>query len=137
MADKNQQYAYLRILGSFDPAEITTRVGVVPTECWRQGDAHPRMQRARRFSKWALHSRLDRDQELEAHIRDVLAQLDAKRLGFQQVSQEFGGCMQLVGYFDAGFPGLMFDRDIIGRLAMYSLSVDIDFYGLHPESEET
>jgi Domain of unknown function (DUF4279) len=73
---------------------------------------------------------------LEAHVRDVLSQLDVNRAGFQQVSQEFGGCMQLVGYFHAGYPGLGFDREIIESLAAYSLEVDFDFYDLGSATDD-
>jgi hypothetical protein len=136
MTDPNQQYAYFTIVGSFDPAEITARGGVVPTECWRQGDMDPRTQHERKFSRWCLHSRLDRKRGLETWLRDVLAQLDADRAGFQRVSQEFGGCMQLVGYLYAGYPGLGFDREIIEKLALYSLGVDFDFYNLYSDRRE-
>jgi hypothetical protein len=134
MADQNEQYAYSTIAGGFDPAEITARVGVTPTDCRRQGDPHPRTQQPNKFSRWSLYSRLGRDRELEAHVRDVLDQLEGNRAGFQHVSREYGGCMQLVGYFRAGYPGLGFDRDVIEKLATYALSVDFDFYGLDPNS---
>ena len=135
MADPNQQYAYFTIFGGFNPAEITARVGVAPTECRRQGDPHPRTQQPNKFSRWSLYSRLGRDWELGAHVRDVLAQLDGNRAGFQHVSREYGGCMQLVGYFYGGYPGLGLDRDVVEQLATYALSVDFDFYGLEPEDD--
>lgn len=130
MADPNQQYAYFTITGAFDPAEITLRAGVTPTDSWRLGDLHPRTRHPRKFSSWSLRSRLDQQRELEAHVRDVLTQLDANRDEFQQISREFGGCMQLVGYFPAGYPGLGLDREIITRFVAYSLEADFDFYFL-------
>jgi hypothetical protein len=68
---------------------------------------------------------------LEAHIRDVLAQLDAKPESFAAVSQEFGGVMQLVAYFHQDYPGLHFEQDITVGLARYALAVDFDFYWLY------
>jgi hypothetical protein len=38
MIQGNEQYAYFTVVGSFDPAAITTRVGVEPTQLWRQGN---------------------------------------------------------------------------------------------------
>jgi hypothetical protein len=136
MLEENQQYAYFSITGSFEPSEITTRVGVQPAESWRRGDICARTQRERKFSRWSLRSRLIRDQELEAHVRDVLTQLDANPDGFRHVSLAHGGCMQLVGYFYREYPGLHFDRDITEGLARYGLAVDFDFYGLYSHRRE-
>ena len=136
MVEDNQQYAYFSVSDGFDPAQITARLGVEPTECWRRGDICPRSQMERKFSRWSLHSRLPRDQELEVHIRDVLAQLDVNPEAFRAVSQEFGGIMQLVGYFNRGYPGLHFERIVTDGLARYSLAVDFDFYWLYSSHRE-
>jgi hypothetical protein len=136
MVEENQQYAYFAVSDGFDPTDITARVGVPPTECWRRGDICPRRQMERKFSRWSLHSRLGREQELEAHIADVLAQLDANPQAFEAVSREFGGVMQLVGYFHREYPGLLFERAVTEGLARYALAVDFDFYGLYSHRRE-
>jgi hypothetical protein len=130
MVDDNQQYAYFALKGDFDPVDITAKVGVQPTECWRRGDICDRTRRERSSSRWNLYSRLDRCQELEAHIRDVLAQIDARAESFAAVSRECGGWLQLVAYLHRDYPGLHFDRDITEGLARYALAVDFDFYWL-------
>ncbi|WP_310481417.1 DUF4279 domain-containing protein [Chamaesiphon sp. VAR_48_metabat_403] len=137
MVEDNQQYAYFTITGSFDPIDITERIGVLPTECWQQGEISHRTHIERKFSRWSLHSRLERNNELDAHIRDVLAQLDTNATAFAAVSQEFGGWMQLVAYFHLNYPGLNFDRDITAGLARYSLAVDFDFYWLYSHDRES
>jgi hypothetical protein len=71
---------------------------------------------------------MDHAANLEAHVLDVLDQLDANRARFVQLSWEFGGTMQLVGYFQDREPGVHFGRDIIRRFADYGLDVDCDFY---------
>ena len=68
---------------------------------------------------------------------DVLTQLDENRNAFKQLSAELGGVMELVGYFHAYYPGLTFERDVIGRLAEYSLSMDCDFYYLSDEGRDS
>ena len=136
MVEDNEQYAYFFVVDGFDPADITARVGVPPTECWRRGEICPRRQMERKFSRWSLHSRLNRDKDLEAHIADVLSQLDANPEAFAAVSREFGGVMQLVGYFRREYPGLHFKRAITEGLARYALSVDFDFYGLYSHRRE-
>jgi hypothetical protein len=136
MTEDNEQYAYFTITDSFDPAEVTRRVGVEATDSWRRGDLNPRNRMERRFSRWSLYSRLEKTAELEDHIRDVLAQLDENTEAFQSISMERGGCMQLVGYWKVEYPGLRFDRDIVEGLAKYKLSVDFDFYYLYSDGRE-
>lgn len=130
MSQPNEQYAYFAVTGQFDPHEITSRAGVGPNDSWRTGDLHPRTRLERTFSHWSLHSRLPRDEPLESHIKDVLDRLNQNREGFASLSRDYGGCMQLVGYFHEDYPGLHFDADLIAGLGKYGLSVDFDFYYL-------
>jgi hypothetical protein len=136
MAETNDQYTYFVVTDSFDPADITNRLGVEPTSSWQRGDLDPRTKQPRKFSRWSLHSRLERSAALEDHIRDVLAQLDQDEKIFQRLSREFGGCMQLVAYLRVQYPGPYFEHDIVEDVAKYSLSVDFDFYYLCPDEEE-
>jgi Domain of unknown function (DUF4279) len=136
MVENNKQYAYFALEGDFDPADITARVGVQPSECWRRGDICDRTHRERKASRWSLYSRLERSQELEAHICDVLAQLDTHAEAFAAVSCEYGGWIQLVAYLHRDYPGLHFDRGITEWLARYTLAVDFDFYWLYSDRRE-
>lgn len=136
MSEPSEQYAYFTITNSFDPEDITRRVGVSPTDSWKKGDLHPRRAMERKFSRWCLRSRLGNDSELEDHIRDVLEQLEQNPSEFQKLAKEFSGCMQLVGYFHEGYPGLHFDMLLIQGLAKYGLSVDFDFYELWSDARE-
>lgn len=128
MVGDNEQYAYFAVEGSFDPAEITARLGVAPTKSWRCGEIRPPWKAKRTQSRWSLYSRLDRAQSLESHILDVLRQLDGNNEAFVAISREFGGWLQLVAYLEQGYPGLHFERDVTERLGRYSLAVDFDFY---------
>jgi len=136
MDEKNKQYAYFTVVGSFDPADITARMRLEPTLSWKQGDISPQTQRERRHSRWSLRSRLPDSDELEQHIRDVLLQLDAGSGNVRSISREFGGCMQLVAYFYPEYPGLHFDREIVEGFAKYGLEVDFDIYGLYSHRRE-
>jgi len=129
MTDSNDCYAYFALAGSFDPDAITSQLGVNPTRATREGDAIPKTKLRKKCSRWELHSRLPRTAALESHVSDVLDQLDAQEIAFRQVSQQFGGIMELVGYFYDFYPGLVFGREIVERLAKYGLIVDFDFYG--------
>jgi len=136
MSELNEQYAYFTIVGDFDPEEITRAVRVRPSESWRKGELHPRTRLERKFSRWSLDSRLPKTEELEAHINDVLSQLDEQPDAFSKTIDLYGGCMQLVGYFHEVYPGLQFDRRTVEGLARHHLSVDFDFYYLWSDARE-
>lgn len=126
----NRQYAYFTLTGEFDPADISKQVGVEPSDSWRKGELHKRGYE-RRFSRWSLRSQLPDSADLEEHVRNVLAQMDAHEQGFVAITRDHVCWMELVGYFHAGYPGLSFDRAIVQGLAKYRLAVDFDFYGLY------
>ncbi len=126
MSKADRWYAYFHIRGSFDPTEITRKVGVTPTYGVKEGEAG-RYAKSVKCSHWQLRSRLD-TAPLEHHVRDVLDQLDANTATFEQLSRDFDGTMQLVGYFKEHEPGVHFDRETVQRIARYALSIDCDFY---------
>jgi hypothetical protein len=127
MGTPDTWYAYFALRGSFDPADITRRVGVSPTDTVKEGEPG-RYAKALKCSHWELRSRLDMQASLESHVKDVLDQLDTNKTGFEQLSRELGGTMQLVGYFSEREPGVHFEREIVERIAQYALSIDCDFY---------
>ena len=136
MSKSNTQYAYLSLHGEFEPDEITALVQVQPSESWRKGDLHPTRRFERKRSHWALKCRLSESESIESHIFDVLAQLEKSTLEFAKISKVHSGCMQLVGYFHDGYPGLHFEPEIAYGLAKFHLSVDFDFYNLWSDARE-
>jgi hypothetical protein len=132
----DEQYAYFTLTGDFDPADITRRIGTPPTSAWQKGDPHPRRAAICGFSRWTLRSRLGTDRPLEEHIHDVLAQLGPNPEAIRAVSREFSGCMQLVGYFYDGYPGLHFDAALVEGLAWFGLTVDFDLYPIWGEDSD-
>jgi hypothetical protein len=138
MTKDNEAYAYFS-LAEFteDPAEITKRVGVEPTEFWKKGDVNPKTNLERRFNRWSLYSRLSRESELEDHILDVLDQLDNNKEAFKAIINEQGWAMlQLVGYFHTYYPGFSLESKIINRISEYNLAMDCDFYYLYSDERE-
>lgn len=136
MTESNEQYAYFTVCGEFDPASISQHLGISPAEAWRMGDINPRTQLERKFSRWSLYSRLARTCELEAHVADVIEQLEVNKSGFVELSLKYDGVMQLVAYFKNSYPGLCLERNLIASLAEFSLSVDFDFYYLYSDARE-
>jgi hypothetical protein len=86
MVKDNEQYAYLTITADFDPEQITSTVGLMPSESWRKGDRNERTHYERKFSRWSLESRLARSSSLEDHVRDVLNQSLISAAPIRQIS---------------------------------------------------
>lgn len=103
---------------------------------WREGDLHPQTRLERKFSRWSLYSRLPQTQPLEAHVADVLSQMDSNSTAFIEVVKDFGGWIQLVGYFFEQYPGLHFDSSLVRGLARYGIGVDFDFYYMWSDARE-
>jgi hypothetical protein len=127
MTTADTWYAYFCVTGSFDPDEITRRIGVSPTYAVKEGEPG-RYVKKTKCSRWQLRSRLGEQEPIELHVKDVLDQMDANKSAFEKLSCEFGGTMQLVGYFAKNEPGVHFEREIVKRIAQYALSIDCDFY---------
>jgi len=136
MTRDNELYAYFTIVGEFNPKNISARLGVDPTASWAKGDLHPLRGSERKFSRWSLYSRLERVCPFEEHIRDVIEQLRSNADGFRSVSQEFGGIMEVVGYFHSHYPGLNLQKGDIATLAEFNLSVDFDYYYIYSDRRE-
>lgn len=134
----NEQYAYFSLIDfSEDPLELTDIIGIEPTEYWRKGDIDPQSLREHLFSRWSLYSRLpSSNEDIEAHIIDVLNQLDAQREAIREVTTINDAVMQLVGYFHIYYPGLSLSAEVVERLAYYHLRLDCDFYYLYDSSRE-
>lgn len=132
----NEYYAYFTVTGEFDPSKITARLGLEPTSCWMKGDRNERTHLERKFSRWSLHTRLDHAQALEAHVDDVLEQLEPARAAVIELLKEVIGQMQLVGYFHSAYPGLHFEAATLSKLSLFKLDMDMDFYYLYSDKRE-
>jgi hypothetical protein len=74
MTKDNEQFAYITVIGDFDPETITSRIGLKPSRVWAKGDRNEKTHLERKFSRWSLDSRLERSASLEDHVKDVLEQ---------------------------------------------------------------
>jgi len=99
---------------------------VNPSRTTREGTPIPKTTLRKKCSRWELHSRLPRTAPLESQVCDVLDQLEAHKISFRDVSQQFGGIMELVGHYYDFYPGLVCECGMVERLAKYGLIVDFD-----------
>jgi hypothetical protein len=75
--DESEPYASFCLAGTFDPDEISCRVGVAPSETAQAGDPLGSSGIKRQNSLWTLHSRLQPSAPTDLHVKDILDQLDA------------------------------------------------------------
>lgn len=139
MPQPNEQYVELTLTGSFDPAEITAMVGFPPHESWRTGEMYPhaKLKIERPLDGWLLRSRLATAEPLEAHLADLLSQMEQQREAFTAVAQRYNGVVRLVGYFYEDYPGLYLDSSLLTRVAQLHISLDFDFYYLWSETAKS
>jgi len=82
---------------------------------------------------------LDHSRALEEHIRDVISQLQPNVESVREISKEFNGVLEVVGYFYSDDPGPILNSDEVAEIAALGLSMDFDYYYLHsarPEDTE-
>jgi hypothetical protein len=136
MTKDNEQYAYLTVVGEFNPEMITSQLGLEPSEEWQKGERNERTHLERKFSRWSLNSRLDRSASLEDHVRDVLEHVLSKAEQIRQLGIQYQVGMQLVGFFYTHYPGFGIDRELISGLVLLNVGIDCDFYYLYSDSRE-
>jgi hypothetical protein len=136
MTKDNEHYAYITVVGDFEPETITARLGLTPSHAWAKGEQNERTHRERKSSRWSLNSRLERSASLEDHLNDVLEQALPRAEQFRQVGDRYQVGVQLVGYFYNDYPGFGVDRDSISGLARLNVGIDCDFYYLYSDSRE-
>jgi hypothetical protein len=111
---EQEPYAYFCVAGAFEPDDITRRVGVRPSDIAREGDAIENTNRKRRSSIWKLRSRLRPSGEVDQHVRDVLDQLDASRVAFEELSQELRAIIVIVGFSRDHAPLFLSNKTLLG-----------------------
>jgi hypothetical protein len=124
-------YAYVRITGRGRHEDITSILGMQPTEAWNVDDINSRHGRPRKFMAWEFRSGLDDTHELEEHIRALLLWFDVKAEDLRRLWVDYDITLQCVGYFPASCgSGVHFDREVVRRAAALGMAIDLDHYFL-------
>jgi len=123
---EQEPYAYFCVAGAFEPDDITRRVGVRPSDIAREGDAIGNTNHKRHCGIWELRSRLRPSGEVDRHVRDVLDQLDASRVAFEELSRDLGAIIVIVGFSNDYVAPVSLEPDTVGRLARYGLRLDME-----------
>lgn len=104
-ADRDREYAYFRVVGSFRPNEMTEVLGIEPSECWGVGDEFERRGHTfnRRSSSWKLDSERNDNETLDVHIKALLGKLRPVRDGLLRASAIAKLQIVCVGFYYQSF----------------------------------
>ncbi len=119
-----------------DPEEITARVGITPTKTWRVGDFINKKKTMKyEYNGWKLHSKIEKNADLESHIISVLEQLKSGWESLVKISQSYYteiSCAIYI-YSDTERPAIHFSKQIIQKIAELNAEIDVDIYILTDE----
>ncbi len=116
---------------NFNPEEVTSLLGIVPTKTWRKDDQTLDSLLTRKRDGWRLSTGEEESLDLNNQLRPVLDQLKPHFSKIKDV------CARLHLEVEMGFavnvengetPALHFDKDIVQIAADLNAEIDIDLY---------
>lgn len=133
---ESEIYAYFQLIGmEFDPDEITTKLGIKPTEIWRIGDLiTSRGTRRHKQNGWSVYSQVEKSIYLEDYIKSVLEQLQPGWLPLVELCKRYDAEISCVIYYRSGsVPAIHFDKYLVEMAHQLNAEIDVDFYVLPEE----
>ena len=131
----DRTYAYLVVVGSAPPAEITSHLGLEPTKAWSKDD--PRIPGGTPYgeTRWTLRSAAAEDRPWDDHLRALLPILESRKSSLAQLPSGCEAGIQCVGYFRSANPGFGLSPDLMAAYGRVGLEIDFDIYPLGPKSD--
>jgi hypothetical protein len=112
-----REYAYFHVSGSGTHEQVSTMLGLEPSEAWNIGDINPRNDQPRRFMSWRLSSGLDDTKPLKQHIKNLFLYLASKADAIRALWVDYDLTLVCVGYYPPSGHGMHFDREQIRQAA--------------------
>lgn len=138
MKTKNSCYTYFKIVGNFDPDEVSNALGLEPERAWRIGDLR-RNGTAYDFANWEIGRCDEYDAEVEKQMRKTLSLLWNKTAELNRIREEndVRFFLEIVPsvYVDDVAPCLAPPLDVIDFCYATRTEIDIDMYLYNSESE--
>lgn len=126
----------------FDPDEVTTLLGIKPTETWRLGDLIQNTFLHHKHDGWCLSTgqeELDEQNSIDVprQVRFIFEQLQPYTSKLKDVCARFRLDVELtcVVYIEGDRPAIHFDSDVVRWLAELNAEIDVDLYVL-PDPED-
>ena len=138
MNTKNECYTYFKIVGNFDPDDISKILGLSPEKTWKIGDLR-RNGTKYDFALWEIGRCAEYDALVENQMRKTIAPLTDKIHLLNKIRQTFDVTFGLeivpTVYVDDINPCLAPSLDIIDFCHATRTEIDIDLYVYNSEDE--
>ncbi|MBR4761374.1 MAG: DUF4279 domain-containing protein [Clostridia bacterium] len=138
MKTKNKCYTYFRIVGDFDPDEISARLGIIPNDSWKPGDLR-KDGSVHTFSSWTCGRCDEYDVCVENQMRKTISGLLGKIDLLNQIRNDFDVSfyLEIVPeiYVNDTIPCLAPSLDVIDFCHATRTEIDIDLY-VYPSEDE-
>ncbi len=136
---KNSCYTYFRIVGNFDPDEISEILQLAPEEQWKIGD-YRKNGTQYDFASWIFGTCAEYDIWIENQMRKTIAPLLDKIDELKKIhdSYDVSFVLEAVPYIYIGesTPSLAPSLDIIDFCHETRTEIDIDYYLFEGDEED-
>lgn len=138
MNTRNNCYTYFKIVGDFNPDDVSKLLNLTPEKSWKIGDVR-RNGTKYDFALWEIGKCTEYDVEVEKQMRKTIAVLQDKISILNQIKQEndVSFVLEIVPIIYAGDinPCLNPTLDIIDFCHATRTEIDIDMYIYDSDSE--
>ena len=135
---KNSCYTYFRIVGDFNPDDVSERLNLTPEKAWKIGDLRRNGTRYD-FASWEIGRCTEYDVQVENQMRKTLAFLWDKVSLLNQIREEndVHFVLEIVPtiYVDDINPCLAPPLDVIDFCHATRTEIDLDMYICNSEDE--
>ena len=117
----------------FEPAQITSKFGLIPKESWKCGDTNLHTRIVQKTSYWGFEIQKMDCIYLGSAIRDLISKISV--CGPEEIEAFTSGLGATVSIFCAIYcydevPSMCLDPDIINFVSRLHAGIDIDFYAM-------
>ena len=138
MNTRNSCYTYFRIVGNFNPDDISALLNLTPEESWKIGDLR-RNGTKYEFANWMIGKCAEYDVYVENQMRKTISILLDKIATLNQIREEndVEFFLEIVPFIcvDDINPCLAPPLDVIDFCHATSTQIDIDMYLFNSENE--
>jgi hypothetical protein len=131
MMKPSEHHVYFAVFGfGDDPAVVTRAMGVEPTKAWRKGEPTGKGRGIQTHNRWVLKSTLPLAEPIEAHLENLLSQLESRGEAVADLRTRFEARLAVAAYWQEVNPSFSLSASVVERVAALGLELDFDLYCL-------
>ncbi len=121
-------FAQLKITSNeLTPKEIESQLGIPCDRSWLKGDLRLNTLIKEKSNGWVIESKLDRSEEIQEHISNILDRLQEITSRIVSLSPRATVLLSCAIYSDET-PSLYFDKNMVKKISSIEADFDIDLY---------